>query len=191
MRSVRSCAADFVFPTDTGRIKRTDRRCQDRRRDGAHHYLQAAQPAGLLLSGKFLAAAFRGRLKVRGIAGCQRRPPDGLDSNGIPTRGKRLSHTGSKTVNRPQYKASRLRWSEPHGRPVQNTGSIAMLVCVLCLILTLLCWPLTLLALILWPVMWLLAIPLRLLGVAVGGTFRLLRAFLLLPVRILETGQQI
>ena len=66
-----------------------------------------------------------------------------------------------------------------------------MLITLLCLLLLVLCWPLALLALILWPVVWLLSIPLRLLGIAVGGIFALLRAVLLLPVRILETGQQI
>jgi hypothetical protein len=66
-----------------------------------------------------------------------------------------------------------------------------MLVFVICLMLTVLCWPLALLALILWPVVWLISIPLRLLGIAVGGVFRLLRALLLLPVHILESGQQL
>lgn len=66
-----------------------------------------------------------------------------------------------------------------------------MLTFLLCLLLFILCWPLALLALILWPIAWLVSIPLRLLGVAVGRMFALLRAVLLLPVRILESGQQI
>ncbi len=66
-----------------------------------------------------------------------------------------------------------------------------MLVFILCLILTILCWPLALLALILWPIVWLVSIPMRMQGIALGGCFRLLRALLLLPVRILETGEQI
>jgi hypothetical protein len=66
-----------------------------------------------------------------------------------------------------------------------------MLMFLLCLLLVILCWPLALLALILWPILWLVSIPLRLLGIALGGAFRLLRAVLLLPVRILESGQQI
>jgi hypothetical protein len=70
-------------------------------------------------------------------------------------------------------------------------GLMSMLVFVICLVLIALCWPLAVLALILWPIMWLVSIPLRLLGFAVGGVFRLLRAILLLPVRILEAGQQI
>jgi hypothetical protein len=53
-------------------------------------------------------------------------------------------------------------------------------------ILFVLCWPLALLALVLYPVVWLLALPFRLLGIAVGGVFALLHAILTLPVRILQ-----
>jgi hypothetical protein len=47
------------------------------------------------------------------------------------------------------------------------------------------CWPLALLALILWPVVWLISIPFRLLGIAFEGVFALLRASILLPARLL------
>ncbi len=53
-----------------------------------------------------------------------------------------------------------------------------------CLLLVL-CWPLALLALVLWPLVWLLTLPLRLLGIAVGGVFALLRALVFLPARLL------
>ena len=53
------------------------------------------------------------------------------------------------------------------------------------LILFVLCWPIALLALVLWPFVWLLSIPFRLLGVALEGVFELLRAMLFLPARIL------
>jgi hypothetical protein len=53
-----------------------------------------------------------------------------------------------------------------------------------CLLLVL-CWPLALLALMLWPVIWLLSIPLRLLGITVDAVFALLRALLFLPARLL------
>lgn len=56
---------------------------------------------------------------------------------------------------------------------------------LLWLILFLLCWPLALLALVLYPVLWLLSLPFRVLGIAVEGVFDLLRAILLLPGRLL------
>ena len=61
-----------------------------------------------------------------------------------------------------------------------------MLKFLLWLILVVLCWPLALLALVLWPIVWLLSIPFRLLGIAVEGVFELLRAVILLPARILK-----
>jgi hypothetical protein len=60
-----------------------------------------------------------------------------------------------------------------------------MLKFLLWLLLLVACWPLALLALVLWPVVWLLALPFRLLGIAVEGVFALLRAVLLLPARVL------
>lgn len=54
-----------------------------------------------------------------------------------------------------------------------------------CLLLFL-CWPLALLALVLYPVVWLLLLPFRLVGIAVGGVFELLRALIMLPARILS-----
>jgi len=53
-------------------------------------------------------------------------------------------------------------------------------------ILLFLCWPLALLALILYPIVWLLILPFRLVGIAVGGVFDLLRALITLPARILS-----
>jgi hypothetical protein len=53
------------------------------------------------------------------------------------------------------------------------------------LILLMLCWPIALLALVLWPVIWLLSIPFRLLGITVEAAFALLRALLFLPARML------
>jgi hypothetical protein len=48
------------------------------------------------------------------------------------------------------------------------------------------CWPLALLALIAYPFVWLVLLPFRLVGIAVDGVFGLLRAILLLPVRVLR-----
>jgi len=56
---------------------------------------------------------------------------------------------------------------------------------LLWLLLLVLCWPLALLALVLWPIVWLLLIPFRIVGIAVGGVFELLRAIVFLPARLL------
>lgn len=61
-----------------------------------------------------------------------------------------------------------------------------MLTFVLWLLLFVLCWPLALLALLLYPVIWLLLLPFRLLGIAVEGIFELLRALITLPARLLR-----
>ena len=52
-------------------------------------------------------------------------------------------------------------------------------------ILFVLCWPIALLALLLWPVVWLLSLPFRLVGITFEALFALLRAILILPARIL------
>jgi hypothetical protein len=60
-----------------------------------------------------------------------------------------------------------------------------MLKFLLWLLLLAVCWPLALLALVLWPVVWLLSLPFRLVGLAVEGVFELLRAVFLLPARLI------
>lgn len=57
---------------------------------------------------------------------------------------------------------------------------------LLWLLLFILCWPLALLALVLYPLIWLIALPFRLVGIAVEGVFELLRSIVLLPARILR-----
>jgi hypothetical protein len=52
-------------------------------------------------------------------------------------------------------------------------------------LLLVLSWPLALLALILWPFIWLLMLPFRLLGIAVDGVFAMLKAVVMLPARLL------
>ena len=52
-------------------------------------------------------------------------------------------------------------------------------------ILLVLCWPLALLALILYPIIWLLLLPFRLFGIAVGGVLALVAAVIMLPARVL------
>lgn len=61
---------------------------------------------------------------------------------------------------------------------------------LLWLILLVLCWPLALLALILYPFVWLLLLPFRLLGITVNAVFDLLRAIIKLPARILRGGRK-
>ena len=53
-------------------------------------------------------------------------------------------------------------------------------------ILFILCWPLALLAVVLFPIVWLVTLPFRILGIAVNGAFALLAALFYLPVRILR-----
>ena len=57
-------------------------------------------------------------------------------------------------------------------------------------ILLFLCWPVALLALVLYPVVWLLLLPFRLVGITVEGVFELLRAILLFPARLLRGPKQ-
>ncbi|MGA2341152.1 MAG: hypothetical protein ABSF75_14745 [Terracidiphilus sp.] len=53
-------------------------------------------------------------------------------------------------------------------------------------ILLVLCWPLALLALVLYPIVWLLLLPFRLVGIAVGGVLDLVSAIIFLPARVLR-----
>ena len=53
-------------------------------------------------------------------------------------------------------------------------------------ILLVLCWPLALLALVLYPLVWLVLLPFRVVGVAVGGVLALITALFMLPVRALR-----
>lgn len=53
-------------------------------------------------------------------------------------------------------------------------------------ILFVLCWPVALLAILLYPFVWLVLLPFRLLGIAVGGVFALLTAIIIFPARVLR-----
>jgi hypothetical protein len=70
-----------------------------------------------------------------------------------------------------------------------------MIALLLWLILLVLCWPLALIALILYPVIWLVLLPFRLLGFAVGGVLSFMRALITLPGRVMrrkpEAGEEI
>jgi hypothetical protein len=64
-----------------------------------------------------------------------------------------------------------------------------MVAFLLWVLLLFVCWPLALLALVLYPVVWLLLLPFRLLGIAVEGVLGLVRAVVFLPARVLTLGK--
>jgi hypothetical protein len=61
-----------------------------------------------------------------------------------------------------------------------------MVTFVLWCILLFLCWPLALLALVLYPLVWLLLLPFRIVGIAVDGVLEIIRGIIQLPVRVLR-----
>ncbi len=61
-----------------------------------------------------------------------------------------------------------------------------MVMFLLWCILLVLCWPIALLALIAFPFVWLLLLPFRILGIAVGGALALVTALIMLPARVLR-----
>ena len=61
-----------------------------------------------------------------------------------------------------------------------------MIKFVLWLILFILCWPLALAALVLYPLVWVLLLPFRVVGIAVGGALELVWAIVTLPARVLR-----
>jgi len=61
-----------------------------------------------------------------------------------------------------------------------------MLTFLLWCLLLFLCWPIALAVLILYPIVWLLLLPFRILGFAVEGVLELLKALILLPARLLR-----
>ncbi|HZM11541.1 MAG TPA: hypothetical protein VFC15_15145 [Candidatus Limnocylindrales bacterium] len=61
-----------------------------------------------------------------------------------------------------------------------------MFTFLLWIIVLIFCWPLALVALVLYPIVWLLLLPFRILGIAVGGVLELVKAIILLPARILR-----
>jgi hypothetical protein len=63
-----------------------------------------------------------------------------------------------------------------------------MIKFLLWLLLLVICWPLAILALLAWPLVWLISLPFRLLGIAFEGVFGLLRAIVTLPARVLGGG---
>jgi hypothetical protein len=64
----------------------------------------------------------------------------------------------------------------------------SMIKLLLWCILLVLCWPLALLALVLYPLVWLLLLPFRLVGITVEGVLELIRAIIVLPVRLFQSA---
>jgi hypothetical protein len=62
---------------------------------------------------------------------------------------------------------------------------ITLLTLICWLILLVLCWPLAVLALLVWPIVWLVSIPLRLVGIGVGAVLALIKSIFFLPARML------
>lgn len=73
-----------------------------------------------------------------------------------------------------------------YGGPGTGERAEVMVKFLLFCILLVLCWPLALLALVLYPLVWLILIPFRLVGIAVGGVLELIGALFYLPVRMLR-----
>jgi hypothetical protein len=63
-----------------------------------------------------------------------------------------------------------------------------MLKFLIFLFLLLTCWPLALLALVLYPLVWLILLPFRLMGIVVWSAFQLVEAIFMLPVRVLRAA---
>jgi hypothetical protein len=61
-----------------------------------------------------------------------------------------------------------------------------MLTFLVWILLFIVCWPLALIALVLYPLVWLLLLPFRIVGIAVGGVLELVKAIIFLPVRVLR-----
>ncbi|MBL8521046.1 MAG: hypothetical protein JNK75_10275 [Betaproteobacteria bacterium] len=64
-----------------------------------------------------------------------------------------------------------------------------MIKFLLWLLLLVFCWPLAILALILYPIVWLITLPFRLVGIAVEGVFAFLKSLVMLPARVLGGGR--
>jgi len=61
-----------------------------------------------------------------------------------------------------------------------------MVALLLWLMLLVLCWPLALIALVLYPIVWVILLPFRIVGIAVDGVLQVFKAIILLPARVLS-----
>jgi hypothetical protein len=68
----------------------------------------------------------------------------------------------------------------------QKKGKLLMVKFLLWCILFVLCWPLAVLALIVYPLVWLILLPFRIIGIAVSGALELIASIIRLPARVLS-----
>jgi hypothetical protein len=92
-------------------------------------------------------------------------------------REKRLTDGPRRGFNTYFVSRGAARWGTP--------GGTSMTKFLLWAVLFVLCWPVALLALVLYPVVWLILLPFRLVGLVVEGVFEFLRAIVLLPARLM------
>ena len=93
-----------------------------------------------------------------------------------------------RTLSQPYRILGRMaqRNREGGGFVILRYRSMPMLKFLLWCLLFVLCWPLALLALVLYPIVWLLLLPFRLIGIAVGGALELVAALIMLPARLIR-----
>ena len=58
-------------------------------------------------------------------------------------------------------------------------------------LLLMICWPVAIIALVLYPIVWLILLPFRLIGITVSAVFDILKSIITLPVRILKGPQSV
>ncbi len=75
---------------------------------------------------------------------------------------------------------------EPDAASLRILVGETMFTFLLWCVLLVICWPLALLALLLYPLVWLLLLPFRIVGIAVGGVLELVKAIIFLPARVLR-----
>jgi hypothetical protein len=91
----------------------------------------------------------------------------------------------TRTIAQPRHpdRTGAARHSEPVAPAIVLFSVVKFLVWCILLVL---CWPLALLALILYPIVWILLLPFRVMGIAVEGALGMVRGIVLLPARLLR-----
>src|SRR5277367_2536415 len=95
---------------------------------------------------------------------------------------------GSNPVSRSKSSGSGLARPElsTHPKRITRQELSAMMTFLLWCLLFLLCWPIALFALVLYPIVWLILLPFRVVGIAVGGVLELIWALITLPARMVR-----
>ena len=89
--------------------------------------------------------------------------------------------SGFKSEHRKEF-----LWYQTETKGREHSYREVMIKFLLWCILLVLCWPLALIALVLYPLVWLLLLPFRLIGIAVGGVLELVWAIITLPARLIK-----